>query len=271
MTGYLGRLLARERADVGMPAIAPRVPSLHELWRTEVGTEPIVSGSEIETASAAPLPPEFGREPAARPTAPVADLAAGPVRHHAVREAGGEGAVRLLPPMPVPVATAALPVPPLAPVIRRSDIPVASGPPLRASMDIPQNKATPHPTPLAPVELPPGTRPLRPAAAVGGETGPDPGSAREPRSSNRPGAVRATPLDPVVPRGASARPPRLQSPELRPLATGAETVVEVTIGRIEVRGVPAPAASPARPESAVPGAARLSLDQYLEQRARGSR
>ena len=56
-----------------------------------------------------------------------------------------------------------------------------------------------------------------------------------------------------------------QPPPVRPEAPAAEPVIQVTIGRIEVRATPPPA-QPSRPRPAALPA--LSLEEYLRRRSR---
>jgi len=81
-------------------------------------------------------------------------------------------------------------------------------------------------------------------------------------------AVRATPpvARPAVLLAKAAQSPL---PRREPAAALAlQPPVQITIGRVEVRAVHAPAE---RARSAAPAAPRLSLDDYLRRRSGGSR
>ncbi len=258
MTMYLSALLARERAGPGPSAIAPRLPSLYEPWQRE----PAEADSEV-------------------PGPPIGELASAPATVVPANEPRFATPVGME--VAAPAAAAAIATAIEAPVaLPRSDKPFAPLPVLSA----------PRPTRVAPIDLPPQPAPLvaraqakithRPRArALTMAHDPDPAPARATRlvGSSEQSVVARTAestLAPAAAKPAAAAPapivPRIRPmPEQReasPFAKAvAETVVEVTIGRIEVRA-PAP---PARPGPAPQRPAPMSLDEYLRRRAGGSR
>jgi hypothetical protein len=128
------------------------------------------------------------------------------------------------------------------------------------------------PIPVEPAEKHSGAQPAAAEADIAGaelhaqdarhgravQPQPAPASRIEPAQS-----VRA-----IVPAPIAAMPRILPAPAHREGATEA-TTIHVSIGRVEVRATPPPAA--ARPRSQPAAAPVMSLDEYLRQRAAGGR
>ena len=244
MSDFLDRLAAR--AIGGETALAPRLPSLFEpLQRT-----PIVSlAEEGETPSrhsAAATPAAPAAVPA--PSTPLDMLAQQTVgRAMPVDSIPASAAVATPLPRdatrPSPVASA--PVPP--PAVERAVAPSAATSPVGAlpSSPVPprQTRITvdrhePLPPPSSGSLLSTPTLVFSTSPGVPAPVRPSTGAARH---------ARATPI------GARSE-------------TASEPVVHVSIGRLEVRAPPAPAAPTRHREQPRPG----SLDDYLRQRGKAS-
>ena len=265
------------RAD-GSPVLAPSADGptrpVTTTGREPVGTAPLLS------ASARPPAAYRADDAAAGAQAPEADPAATPAQSLNAPAPGGDApqaaAFPAAPPHVVqrqPVAQQAQPpAPPLAP-------PVAG-----------RRMAAPAPEALVRMSPSPTGADMAPASSdqAAGDAGPPPaGAVAVPRSMAAPAstpAVRATDL-PRLEIAAPTSPPRrpIDAPRLlRPQAlrtahppsaapTPAPATLQVTIGTVEIRAVPAPRlhvapppAGPARREGAQP----LALDDYLARRGR---
>ncbi|RJQ84794.1 hypothetical protein [Amycolatopsis panacis] len=121
-----------------------------------------------------------------------------------------------------------------------------------------------------PVVVPPVVPAAIPAVAPPPAVVPPSASEATPQTVAPPtaGPVRAHPVTRARPRPAAPEPPR--PPTLRRRPEPAEPDVHISIGRVEIKAVPAPA--PATPPR--PGRSRLpvlGLDEYLKERAGGDR
>lgn len=161
--------------------------------------------------------------------------------------------------------------------------------------------------PLVPPETPALQLPQPPMRSAVSEsvelTGPTPAVVRRPADSPRDGppaadtSVRRSPPEPpgpIMQRPYEAADPLAPSPEIRPRQRGPEVpgpstelatsdrqavrtaepvppVIQVTIGRVEVRAVTPPRPAPPPIPVARPRAPTLSLDDYLKQRGEGRR
>jgi hypothetical protein len=265
MTGYLAALAAREFGAVSAnhPAgvegfrssVMPRRVVAYEPWAMPAVTE-------VETAARHP------RE------APEGATEVRDARRAALARRGATA----------PDAPAAIqPAAPGAPRAPR-EVALADAMPLLAVSR--ENDATPTRTTVSAFSS--GTAPAQPVAAPAPRARSDAPAAESRRTSVEParpptqdGDARSTPGGPVAPvtparrmpvpvvvtpRRADARveaPARLRGAE----PNEAPPPVMVTIGRIEVRAVPAPAV--ARPVRAAPST--MSLEDYLHERSRGLR
>lgn len=143
-------------------------------------------------------------------------------------------------------------------------------------------RESPATTPARPA-TPPPSRPLGPAAAPTREPMPTLGRAAVAEHVPRPAAASAVPRVTTVASAVLTRPatpayahPAVQLARARAAAPAqreapaavAPTPVHISIGRVEVRAVAAPAAQRTRGAhpATSPGEPRLSLDDYLRQR-----
>jgi hypothetical protein len=259
VTGYLAALAARElpptaataSADQARPwVVTPRRVAPYEAWVMPAVTD-------IETA--AMLPP----------------TAAAP----AIEPGKGErlwGSERVLEEAVRPVPTA----PPGAPVPRPFDearprpalVPHGheAGPHQGGTLAPAASSVTVPPSSASPVEQ---QRRFDPPAPMPLDTGPAPPAVREsvlPAESRAIPQLRVLPAPrtpaPVMPRRSAVQAERPVRPHA-PAPREATPPVVVTIGRIEVRAIPAPPA--ARAVRDTPPA--MSLDDYLRERTRGLR
>jgi hypothetical protein len=271
MTDYLLTLVRRARDERSGGAVrpaprvrfAPQVPVEREEEEGAPASEPTGAAESVESrrraprrcgleaADARPSSRESLLEPAAAPDAP-----ARPEGEPATVSAGG---ICEQPPQPPVLETRAALLP-------ASEARPASAP-SRAQQRRPSEPAhAPQALSVAPAPRPEPPQLARPAADPAWPR-PRPHSvpAREPRPppaapTPRQVAVRPEPVRPTRARPVPASVPR-SAPQVEP--------VRVTIGRVEVRAVaaPAPAAPPARrPADARPG---LSLQDYLSRREAG--
>lgn len=261
MSDFLGRLAARAVGTA--PALRPRPRALFEPDAI-AGAEPLEVEEEREAPPAprarpSAAPPEAPEPitraaeppPAAEPEAPPAPRAR-PERHAVERTA--QAPQREAPPAPRPQrATAAPPVV----VEQRREV------------------VAPPPPPAAPPRREPRPRPpARELAATSVVR----------RAPDEPAETLVTPPLPeslplrsqAIARARSLAPPPAPAPQPgaapvrdAPPRPAPEPVVEVTIGRLEVRA--ATPGQPARPAPTVERAEPLSLDRYVRERARGTR
>jgi hypothetical protein len=247
MSGFLKGLLARELPTTSAgPGVAPRLPSLFET--PEPAEQP---GPAAAVTPGWPASPQGrtgaddtrGREGTAPHTSEPAQVPPGRPRPatpagHTVRAPDTRNRGTRDPERDIRDAR-----PPTAPAPHPDD-----GGPQPPGVPVPRG---PEPVPDLPVP---------PAGAVG---------------PAGPGASLGSP----VPAPRRARPAPPAGPELRPRPAGPdpaaaagkpaapEPVIHVSIGRIEVRAVPAESRTAARPEQPQP----MSLDEYLERRNQGGR
>jgi len=263
----LGRLAARAQASAG--GLRPRTASRFEGPATTAPVRPAAGGRIDEEPGGRPA---LGADRTGGEPAPAADAA----WRRAPGEAGAPDVGASEPPRARPDAAAA-PPPGRRISPRRPRAPgggtspatppgsgAAAAPHLRpAAAERSRPSRTPAPVPSAPPS-PSGDPRARaaPLPAVPGAEGAPPtpaGSApgpREPLLPSRPKVSPASHQPPVAgPRRGAAAPP--------------ETVIRVTIGRVDVRAVP-PARPPAREARAAPQP-RLTLEGYLERRRGGRR
>ena len=283
MTDFLTDLLERSRGQVS--GLVPRIPSVFEPARGDTpwpaGEETVRLAAEAPAAEgmpsagrAQPSPqatawPQATTRPESRIPAPSREaMPPGPARIPARTGRGGETGRQ-------PAREPAMPRPEtIAPQAR-------SATPQTQSLVPHTESPVPRAEPAAP-----RTGPLVPHAAAAGETEREllaelavprvPLLAIEPERAERtqqgvpphPAAPAGAPLPPprpgllTVPQpGAFGAPPALPGPAGDP-APPPEPTVHVTIGRVEIRAVTAPA-PPTRPASA---ARTMSLDEYLAER-----
>ncbi|MHB1057962.1 MAG: hypothetical protein ACYC0F_08780 [Rhodanobacter sp.] len=248
MSDFLDRMAAR--AIGGETPLAPRLPSLFEPLQRAPVMPPVDEGEM----------PARGRDAGA--TTPVAQTAAPSPRSPAhARESMEPRAARIAPAerpaLPTPARAAAdaprAPVPPSpqaaspvrAIVADRAIAPPTPERPVTAASPVSPRQSHVAPSRQKAVPMPAPSGVLLPAPApVFAATGAVPG-----RSERT-----------VAARAAAARA------ESRAAAATGESVVHVSIGRLEVRAAPATAAPPRRREGPPPA----SLDDYLRQRGKGS-
>jgi hypothetical protein len=295
MTGYLQRLATRLVEP--QATIRPRVASRFEAqasWVPAAGRLAIEAQGDRVTAGQRPQPP-------ARRASPVLSEATQP----AAAQAAGHDLPRNNPPaarpQPEPVAQAGARVDagsqprPVAALPRTlSASPEPREPMLSNAMDAalkgtaggawghgspqladPAQAATaPRPTSAGEDLLsrpakdsPDSTAPTNQTVGLrvtADETASAPDASLRPGSDDRALATPAWPPQPIAPR---------RRPHQSDAENAAPTVVEVTIGSVEVRG-PAAAATPARPARAAVRAGatpRLNLQDYLHRRSEGGR
>lgn len=279
MTDLLAQLLARHHGIPG--AVAPRVPSLYEPPSLAAADEPFTPRAPAATSpaltpdvdasfdaprstvlSAAPAP---SSTPAAAPTRPApapathrsapAPLAVDRAPASTPMPDGATAKERAAPPAAAATASVrASRTPEEAMRTERVPSPVRAPPtvrPTRASSSVPVQASATTPAPTAP--SPPVVSALQPLATRPAR--PEPPSmvvrpAAALRSDTRePAAPQPVPRD-TTPRDTPPGPERPPPP-----------VIEVTIGRIEIR-----ARAPERAPQPAP-AALTSLDQYMRQHA----
>lgn len=256
---FLGHLVALARGSAG--TIAPRLPSLFEPIspayapeETDAGPAPLATApSAPDAAGTAP----HAKQPAAKQWATPhhdqrgsddvqPDAARRSDRVAPVTEPAAGPAPVAVPPAPLARPTVLLPVPTRQGGVERND----------ASEPLPRVTDRTAP-PLATRE--------EPAASIRrspGGTGPAAAPAPAPKPVE--GALLPQPVAVALPRTTlrpdAGPPPRVPEPEQ------AGPVINVTIGRVEVRAVPA---APARPRAEGMRPTPLSLDDYLKQRGGG--
>lgn len=285
MNGYLHHLVSRalDTAPVLKPRlpawfepVAPRTPALQEIDQEQEAPDTPRPAPERQSpprprlaeAPAFPAPPErpaavqgLAESMATVPPAPAPPPTAASVRiEREVREHHEVFVQRRIEEKPSPPSPASEP--------RRAVQREASGPALQAA------DARIRPRAESPIPAPPVSAflvPKEPMAAAAQALNPvtasvaAPGPA--PRPDNRPPPQPAALVPKSMPAGAlpalrpAAVPQAVQAPPPRPVEP---PVIEISIGRVEVRAVsaPAPAAAP-RQRSAAP---MLSLDDYLKQK-----
>jgi hypothetical protein len=243
------------RAVEGSATIRPRLATRFEpVASPEPLTEIIVETTAAETATPTPMAPVVEKAPAAMPSPPASETRA-------------SDAVALSPQVTgaTSVASVALTEPPAS----RSALLKAPQP----DDDKPTTAAVPigaAPSAVPPPQPPAGHAahaPEPPAAPHG-----DRAAARPIIERTQRAAVAATPpfplaLSPSLPREIGTTPaPRVAAVE-RPELPAAETIVHVSIGRIELRAPPTPPAT--KRERATPAVTTLAV--YLQQRAARTR
>lgn len=285
MTGYLSGLLERERSGAGPGAIVPRLPSRYEPWqrapaeaveRPEAGPTHSV---ELSRAAAEAVSPP-GPPPGARGPATVGALRVGAADPDRALEPGHVGVAAGAGPEPAnrPAAHLSSPLPSQTPAPAQSAglpsvrLPVVMAaaaeqqPPAQRVRPVPEMPARRETVPVRGADGHSAPAGLRPAPA---QEEPSSAITPIPPSSTPLVGVRVVPvpvaLMPVPPREGEARAKRGSSAAGAPARPPAETVVQVTIGRIEVRAVPAPA----RPDLPARVPPPMSLDEYLRRRHGG--
>lgn len=274
--GHLARLVQRVRP--AEPLLKRRQPSMFESSRPatrahDADEEFMDAPPDASMPIAAPRLGEASHAHEAAPRRQTADhgvvarsphaTAPPPPLHPTPATLRVDASMRLAPATPRDVERA---IGPAAPV-RAASSPPADGTPLRRPRE---SNAVAAPSRHRPHDES-GTSPTRRSRAL---TESSPERARpadaDPEALLRPARAAATPPagDPRgVQRAVIAPGPRRPQ---APAATAREVVpVQVTIGRIEVRAVAAPAAAPAR--GVVKAAPRLGLEQYLRERHGGRR
>ena len=266
MIGYLESIAQRQRGEIS-GTIAPRPASLYDVRHPIAEPEP-APGADPQDAVVATVEARPWRR-AIRDDGPVAAVA----ERAAAAPLAPEGRSR----MPSAPLEPSPPLAPRAPVLAeitagetRAPSELARRPRLMAEPQAPRQEPStpsPRPAPLRPTYKANSAAIQAPRIAAIAQDPPPPpeAPARQKRDET---LVRHEPLrsaaSPIVPRieHAIAPPPRLAAS-----AAPAGPEVVVTIGRIEVRAVPAPAAPP----RAASRGATMSLEDYLRQRAQGVR
>ncbi|XUL93977.1 hypothetical protein ACQ86D_51320 [Streptomyces galilaeus] len=291
MTGPLARLVDRSRSPV--VGLRPRLASRYE-QRSPATGPPVLEGDLEDVAPRPVTAPHPAAEPAVHRDTPATrvpgDTDPAAHRHHPavptprVTEPADHGAS-----ITAPAVTEAVTAEPLE---TETDIP-RPDPPTRAFSAVPplpvvredapaRGDGPPQPMPFRPVHVEavvPPAAPLRTAPKPGCPA-PDPraGLVRDPADEAPPPTprdiVRNAPvaLDrPLL--YAHARPPALAADAPPSPAQQAQpaVVVEVSIGRLDVRTPPSPAPpqTPARPPTALRADHARALESYLRRRAKG--
>jgi hypothetical protein len=299
MSAFLDHLVARSLelpTAAAAPVVRPRLASRFEPRLDPVTPAAAPPWEETAAEPAAPSAPP--RRPPAERSAAVPETTFDEVRRPAPRssrppppQAGARGESRGEDPEPSP---SFLPAPSRrepggerpAPTVRRAAAPVppslavqegrSRAEPTRAADQARRAPAAerPHPpaAPPAPEERPrvePAIRRIEVERVV--TPVPPPAAAAPPPAASVPrGREPAASTPPPAPAFLQPRVERL-APEpfsARRAEAAAEPVIQVTIGRIEVRATPAPKA-PARERPAARPA--VDLEEYLRQRAKGER
>lgn len=280
MSSFLTSLAARAlEATEAVETVQPRpvarfeaasVPEPRSL-ELPVAPDPVEEDS-LPQPPPAPVPRRAAaRRGAPRPESPM--LRADPEVRQAEQPAAGQAVVRSKPPPPgqpeptaappVPISSRAAPPPadPAAPSVAIRPHLLPGGPPTaRAEGAAPRQRIAENPR----------FRPPDPAAA---ETC-SPALLPAP-PHHRPTSLAERSLEQVAPPlvPAQALPSPTYAPGHDVLAApeepNREPAIHVTIGRVEVRAVPAPPPAPTR--SAAPAAPRLTLEDYLRERNGGGR
>jgi hypothetical protein len=277
-TDFLSRIAAK--AVGAAPLVEPRLPSRFETrpeGPAETGPawqEPLETEVEISAAPAVPARRRPAVELAATGPGPTEAEAADPVdeaRPRSPREAGrAERAAAAAQPPPLPTPRLVAVTEP-APASRRTEEAHAMAdvprpllvPPPQAEPRKPPLSATPPPDPEP---FPPPARergrPSPPAPEAAESDRPVPNRLEEPARSSRPQAV-APDLAIRMPE-VRPRPTRGEIRAAEPAPPPRPPVVNITIGRVEVRApaAAAPPPRPARPSRPEP----QSLADYLKQR-----
>jgi hypothetical protein len=222
------------------------------------GARPAADLPETEGPAAAlrpqPAAPMPDRSPGRAPAEPAGPAGVLAIRHQPSPPAGRQPARRASTspgePSPVPLRAPIAKVP--VPVARRGtpSSPAEVGPPVWSG---------------SPGAAEPSTRPDPPTIGRHSALAIPSAAARPTRAADPPTDLPTDPsaaLGPVV--AAPTGKARRYSP--RPDVVPAPPVVNVTIGRVEVRPPPVPLPAP---PAAVPGPQPLSLAEYLERRSRG--
>jgi hypothetical protein len=288
MSDFLGRLIERERGAAG--AVAPRLSSLYEPRSDALAVEPAEAGSAAaqgavqaaDTVSVEPIVKLVARSApqAASDTLSSArsHLDAPPLQERATPDAGSRK-----PESPAPHASIAAP---LSPGIASRAVPPLNAPEPAAQMRVPSaiERLAPHRAEPRDALAAPGPEPS-PRRTVAQAAAPGESDTAEPMRS-----VRPLPVMPVTSithqngDGVSAAPVGTRAPtppnlgEIAPApvpypgdaapsrdrdAPAPIPVIHVTIGRVEVRAVQAPARE-TRPVRA--SEQPMSLDEYLRRR-----
>jgi hypothetical protein len=290
MSDHLALLVQRSREH--QPALRPLAQTAFARWEAPAHL-PEELDAEVVAEPVAPQGPGFTTEPAGEgrqepqepaPRRPVGspDAPHPPKPTRTELLAGGQQAVAPPPPITRPVPT---PHSPARPAPAR---PAASTPPAPAGRVLPNPRAKPRPatqpaTPERPTVEVIATKPVEPPAR------PVPAPKHPPAASSvvphRPAEAPPVALPPPEASPGVGAPirPRLPGhthtpapapappPGVTPPAHPAEPApIRVSIGRIEVRGVPPPAA-PGHSEFPGPRRPPLSLDDYLRERSGSSR
>jgi hypothetical protein len=293
MSDLLDNLLQKSQAQAS--TLAPRPVSMYEpaggLGGDAVDEPDLEAGPPTEAspsvprhvgpASPPPASPPDSRAPAMQRLIGLPDWLE---RLADRRESRLEAPDALLPPTPTR-SPAAPPAQPQPPAVVRSPVQQSPGPaPARTPEERPALPAQAPTTSTIVRERTVVIRPAPPAAPERASTGGERGQIRArpappapvvqaPRKESRPAApAEHKPVERdvshLVPRPAPAPAPRQRRDRQAP-PTPTVPVVNVTIGRIEVRAkrlaATAPAASPSQRPSPV-----MSLDKYLKQRRGGS-
>ena len=259
------------RGDLSGPSsfapAQPRPPSSPDVLPHGGGEAPAKALAPAAAAEPAPLPraAAFEDPPAPATSSPRLPVPAGelaPARRH--RRRAGPGAE--------PAAAEISP----APSAEMPRTPAGAAPPAHAPLAPP---ATSMPTAAArwmpPAASPPVERSAGPAAP--GDQRQRAGDRTDPRATGRlqPPMIlaqpaRSTPLPPTAAPfpGTATRLPRGTRPE-RPAEGTTAPTIQVTIGRLEVRATPPPAAG-SRLESAPAPRPAPTLEDYLRRRSRGA-
>jgi hypothetical protein len=258
MTDFLADLLERSRGQVS--GLVPRIPSVFEPPRG--GTSWPAGTDTVRMPADAPA--AAGRVPSEG--VPQPSPGAGPSRRAGPsRQAAARPRSRIPAPSPEAVPPGSL------------RIPARTGPRAAGEPALPQaGPLVPHATAGTRPAGPAAHRPRPPATVSGGgdqrvprpEIEQDMAERRGPGALGPPAATVGEPLPPprrgllTTPRpGAFAGSPAFPGPAGDP-APPPEPTVHVTIGRVEIRAVTAPA-PPARP---APAARAMGLDEYLAER-----
>jgi hypothetical protein len=277
VSGFLAALVARVSVDG--PSLMPRLPARYEspgggaaadddATLVAPDTPPAASAPRGASAVADPPAPPASRSllPATPLPEPAADVTV-TKRHHPLRQAAAAPARQ-----PAMLANSPLAAARGGPAGHDVADSVPAAPPLATPLlaaAMPARAVAVGPSP-APQRHAPAAAPASVSVSRRGRFEPDPPqrvAAAAPDSTARPAQPqRAMPALMPAPRAASATVAAAPTPARD--AVAAAPTIHVTIGRVEVRAVVAPAAAPrtaTRPAS-------LSLEQFLAQQAqRGAR
>lgn len=293
MKDFLSQLIARSTAPA--LAVRPRLPSRFEASAQPAGI-PALPG---DSTPAAPLETTVGPTRTLR-TSPPSDISAQvPSAPAEPDEASTSPSAQTTPPPPqnhAPArATASATVSPAAPAAHSSKLATPVSPALA-----PANTPATATVRQSPTAKPlPAKALLQPSfdSGIQSPEPPAPGSVSEAASSTI--ATSAASPEPVSPKPTASSKPSPPASGLRPeseianlssqtfapparpalavrpasvpapsaAAAPAQPVVEITIGRVELRAI----VTPASPRAVPPTAPKLGLDEYLRQRTGGAR